>query len=110
MHAEALDEMRRLIETYLDPDRPLKVLDIGSLDVGGACGDGSFRPLSARAGWHYTGLDMLAGPNVDRVVHHGWRWPLRSRRFDLVISGQALEHAPPFWETWREMVRMVRPG
>ena len=110
MHAEALDEMRRLIETYLDPDRSLEVLDIGSLDVGGACGDGSFRPLFARAGWHYTGLDMVAGPNVDRVVHHGWRWPLRSRRFDLVISGQALEHAPRFWETWREMVRMVRPG
>jgi cephalosporin hydroxylase len=110
MHHEALDEMRRLIETHLDPHGTLQVLDVGSLDVGGGDGIGSFRPLFARAGWHYTGLDMVAGANVDRVVRHGWRWPLRSRRFDLVISGQALEHAPRFWETWREMVRVTRAG
>ncbi|WP_295543261.1 CmcI family methyltransferase [uncultured Thiohalocapsa sp.] len=105
MHIHAYWEMERLVRDYLDPTSPLRVLDVGSLDV-----NGSHRPLFDRPGWTYQGLDRESGPNVDIVVHHPHRWPIASARYDLVISGQTLEHMPQFWLTWKTMVRVAKPN
>ena len=105
MHVESYREMARLVDRYLDGGRPLRVLDVGSADV-----NGSYRPLFVRPGWVYQGLDMAPGPNVDIVVDHPYRWRLAPGSCDLVVSGQALEHMPFFWLSWRSMVRLVRPG
>lgn len=105
MHDESYAEMSRLVTTYLRSARRLDILDVGSYDV-----NGSYRPLFSSPRWRYTGLDQAPGPNVDVVVKDPYRWPLRRWSADVVISGQAFEHIEFFWLTWREMVRILRPG
>lgn len=84
----------------------MQVLDVGSYNV-----NGSYRPLFSEDRFSYTGLDMVAGPNVDLVVDTPYRWPqLQTDSFDTVISGQALEHTEFFWETLTEMTRVLKPG
>ena len=72
----------------------LRVLDVGSLDV-----NGSYRNLFDADFWIYEGLDMEHGENVDFVPADPYNWKeLRSNTYDLIISGQALEHIEFPWK------------
>jgi hypothetical protein len=85
---------------------PLRILDIGSLDV-----NGSYRELFSVSPWVYTGLDMGAGKNVDVVVHTPYVWrEVASASADVVISGQAFEHIEYFWITMLEIARVLKVG
>ena len=57
----------------------------------------------------YTGIDIKAGTNVDKVVEP-YRWDIPSRCFDIVISGQVLEHSARFWDLFAEMARVLKVG
>jgi hypothetical protein len=57
------------------------VVDVGSLDI-----NGSYRELFT----NYTGLDIVAGKNVD-VVAPG-KYDYGEEKYDVVISGQTMEH------------------
>lgn len=105
MHKSSLQHMRHLVETHLDPACALKIVDLGSYDV-----NGSYRPLFAKSGWHYRGIDRSSGPNVDIVMPHPYRIPLPRASVDLVVSGQTFEHIEYFWITFLELVRVLRPG
>lgn len=82
-----------------------RVLDVGSLDV-----NGTFRPIVEARGWHYDGLDMQPGPNVDIVANGPADYPLPSESYDLVISGSTMEHVGPIWAWMPEVVRVLKPG
>jgi len=105
MHLSSLAHMQRLVQARLDPASPLSILDIGSYDV-----NGSYRSLFNAPGWSYTGVDLQEGPGVDIALKSPYEFPLPSNSFDLVISGQAFEHVEFFWQTWLEMLRVLRPG
>lgn len=105
MHSESYNQMQRCVSTYLDEQRPATIVDVGSMDV-----NGSYRSIFDRPQWHYIGLDIAAGNNVDIVLKDPYRFPLKSNSYDVVISGQAFEHIEFFWMTWLEMVRILRPG
>jgi SAM-dependent methyltransferase len=100
--------MKQFIGKYLVnfPPGLLNIADIGSQDV-----NGSYRPLFDRPHWHYTGVDMAPGKNVDVVLGNVYDWQeLQSASFDVVISGQALEHVEYFWITIMEIRRIMKPG
>jgi SAM-dependent methyltransferase len=100
--------MEKLVARYLAPlqNRKLRVLDIGSCDI-----NGSYRPLFQRPNWHYQGVDLSPGPNVDIALANPYRWQgIKTCSVDVVISGQAFEHIEFFWLTWREMVRVLKPS
>lgn len=82
------------------------VLDFGSHDV-----NGSYRPLFSSDSWNYTGLDLTSGPNVDLVTNDPYEWAeIEDEKFDLVISGQALEHCDFFWLIFLEIKRVLKPN
>jgi len=81
--------------------RDLKVLDVGSMDV-----NGSYRTLF---GCHYFGIDITDGQNVDKVVEP-YNWDIEDESFDIVISGQTLEHVKFFWLTMQEIERVLKKG
>ena len=98
--------MTKFVQKYLSGyiDRELSILDIGSQDV-----NGTFKFLFDNAKWKYYGLDIVPGDNVDIVVEDIYRWKeLKTRSFDAVISGQALEHVEYFWITMLEMARVLK--
>lgn len=81
------------------------VLDIGSCDV-----NGTYRPMIEEHGWHYTGLDIAAGPNVDIVSPDPYHFPVADNTYDIVISGSTMEHVQAVWKWIPELVRVLKPG
>jgi SAM-dependent methyltransferase len=57
----------------------------------------------------YTGVDIRAGANIDVVMTKPYRIPLKSRSFDVVLSGQVFEHVPFFWASLLEIARVMKP-
>ena len=96
--------MGRLSQIMLANQQPnCSVLDVGSLDI-----NGNYRDLFA--GCDYVGLDIQAGRNVDVVVEDPWKWnELDGRKFDIIISGQCLEHVQYPWRTARLMLEHCKP-
>jgi SAM-dependent methyltransferase len=104
MHVEALRAMTEMLERFTATQA--EVLDVGAYDV-----NGTYRPLIAQhPGWHYTGLDVCTGPNVDVVSADPYHWPFADATFDLVISGSTMEHVEAIWLWVPELVRVLKPG
>ena len=86
-------------------DEALTILDVGSCDY-----NGSYRALFTQGKWRYLGVDLVAGKNVDLVLHDPYRWrELKSESADVLISGQTFEHTEFFWETILEISRVLKP-
>lgn len=104
MHPSSLEEMEKFVATL--PPRPFRLADVGSYDV-----NGSYRHLFARPGWDYVGIDARPGPNVDVVIQgeSGWK-NVDAESFDVVISGQTLEHTLRPWIFVRELARILKRG
>jgi len=100
--------MERFVATYLGnlAGSQLRIADLGSQNV-----NGSYKPLFHCPQWQYVGIDMVPGNNVDVVLTNIYDWfELASQSFDVVISGQVLEHVEYFWITILEIRRIMKPG
>jgi len=106
MHKSSLNNMKRFVKNHLKA-KGGSVLDVGSLAVNGGV-EGSYRPLFN--GFEYVGVDLSSGPNVDVVMGEPYKIPFEDNSFDVVISGQALEHVEFFWDLVKEMARVLKPG
>ena len=99
--------MRDFIASYLNQSEgpPLRVLDFGSRDV-----NGTYRTLFTGINCEYIGLDMEDGDNVDLVPDDLYHWhELKDSSFDVIVSGQALEHCEYFWLIFKEFKRILKP-
>jgi SAM-dependent methyltransferase len=88
------------------PDIHGDVLEVGSYDV-----NGSIRPLftdHARFPY-YLGVDMQAGPEVDRVMKADCLL-LPSGSFNCVVCVEMLEHDNRFWLSMQEFHRVLLVG
>jgi hypothetical protein len=90
--------MERLLDKYAKGAKT--VLDVGSFNV-----NGTYREMCIARGMKYTGLDVSTGPNVD-VVQSRRVWT-EMPRFDLVISGQCLEHCLRPWEVVSQIAKVA---
>lgn len=106
MHKSSIIRMQWFIDNYATKitKNEVRVLDVGSYEV-----YGSYRHLFDESKYHYSGLDIEEGPNVDIVLKHPYDWSaIESDSFDIVISGQAFEHIEFFWKTMEEMTRVLK--
>ena len=110
MHETSFVEMGRVLERHLGGrfGEPLAVLDVGAMIARGGQ-QRSYRDVMPAA-WRYTGCDLAAGPNVDLVQIGEYRIQEQGGQYDVVISGQCLEHVRRPWLLAREMGRMLKPG
>ncbi|PKN51238.1 MAG: methyltransferase type 11 [Deltaproteobacteria bacterium HGW-Deltaproteobacteria-13] len=105
MHQSSYEHMRDLVDKYLNLNKKMSILDVGSYDV-----NGSYRTLFSKSQFSYRGIDISDGPGVDIVLDSPYKFPMQSNSVDIVISGQAFEHIEFFWITWAEMVRVLKPN
>jgi hypothetical protein len=105
MHENSMEQMRAFAAT-LPRDKPIRVADIGSCDV-----NGCYRSIFEHQGWEYTGYDIEAGKNVDVVcsADDAWR-EAAAEQYDVVISGQVLEHIEMPWEWIHVIAGFLKPG
>ena len=104
MHPDSMYLMSQFVQKYGDRIRDKAVLDVGSQDI-----NGSYRQMFEGVGCKYTGTDIVSGPNVDVLTGFD-RLCFDDASFDVVISGQTLEHAEKPWLLVKEMARVLRPG
>lgn len=98
--------MEWFAKTYVKDGKEISVLDVGSYDV-----NGSYKKIFKDIGAKYYGLDMEDGPNVDICPKNAYSWDeIENDKYDVVISGQALEHIEFFWITMEEMIRVTKKG
>ncbi len=113
MHGSSILRMQWFVNEYLDHStnkEKMKIIDVGSYD-GSYDGNGSYKHLFPNDKYDYKGLDMVSGPNVDIVLENPYVWKdLETDSIDVVISGQAFEHAEFFWITLSEMTRVLKKG
>lgn len=108
MHSSSYDEMRKVLEALPQDGRALRVLDVGSMSVNSEFPH-TYRE-HVRPEWNYTGCDIAAGANVDLVQLTPYRIQGAGGEYDVVISGQCLEHVEMPWMLAQEMARMLKPG
>ena len=96
----SLDMMGSFIKDYLDPLRPMSILDVGAQSI-----NGSYRTLFERDGWKYIGMDCIDGANVDLVGAESI-----TTQYEVVVSGQTLEHVGRPWELVQQIYEWVVPG
>lgn len=102
MHKSSMTLMAGLLKQYAPT--PGSVLDVGAYDV-----NGTYRDMCEAHGLAYHGLDLSNGPNVDIVAESPYRWPVDTDAYDLVISGQCLEHVEMPWLWLLELKRVCKP-
>lgn len=84
----------------------VRVLDVGSCDV-----NGSYKQYFPTEIFEYHGLDMCEGKNVDIVPKYAYDWSeVENESFDVVISGQCLEHVEFPWVIFFEMCKVMKPN
>jgi len=103
MHHSAYVNAEKFYKKYCEENiENKKILDVGSYDT-----NGCMRPIFQKG--NYVGVDMEFGPNVD-IVANANDLPFKENTFDIVISSSCFEHDDMFWETFREMCRVTKPG
>ncbi len=126
MHYESIVVVENFIRKYLNRDDKLKILDVGSrkaphykqLLLEGQTTDYIYfpekRPLftegfTPNPNWSYTGSDLQEGENVDIVLKSPEDWGL-TEQYDVIISGQCLEHVEDthIWIT--QLVKYLKPN
>lgn len=107
MHLSSYNAMRDFFDKYLSMDSRIEILDVGSLAVKET--SMTYRKLVSE-NWKYEGLDMVGGKNVDIVVGDTYSWNMGEGVYDVVISGQMLEHSKYPWLVMAEIARVVKTG
>lgn len=106
MHQSSFNKMVFLFEHYLCSTKSTfsTVLDFGSYNV-----NGTYKSIFPSTHWHYKGIDLQHGPNVDYVPIDPYSWDeIENNSVDLVVSGQALEHCEFPWLIFEETKRVLR--
>jgi SAM-dependent methyltransferase len=97
-----MENMRRCVEWHLPADA-VRIVDLGAMNV-----NGSYRELLPAA-VEYVGVDLEPGPGVDLTLSDVYRLPFAGDSFDVVLSGQMLEHSGQFWRVFSEICRILKP-
>ena len=112
MHRSSANSMKAFTKKHLKEQDNLTILDVGSMDVNREpwkedyCRN--YRELFNNTNWAYKGLDLSAGKNVDIVVPSLYNWNVDE--YDVVISGQCLEHVKDTKEWILQVKKAVKLG
>lgn len=108
MHDSSYSRMEYFRDAFLDSNKTLKILDIGSVD---RSNNFNYGKLMNQPKWTYHGLDLYDGNNVDIVVKDAYDWKeITNETYDVIISGQVFEHAEFFWLTMEQIKRVLKPN
>jgi hypothetical protein len=99
MHPGSMKLMADFRDRYLAEMKGCTVLDIGSARVRDQ--QECYRDLFGE--YHYIGMDIEAGDNVD-IVGYGALVDM----YDVIISGQVMEHIERPWEWLKRLAELYR--
>ena len=104
MHNSAREGFLKFRENYLNKFNNPKIIDLGSLDINGSLKD----LINFKS--EYIGVDIEGGKNVDVVLETPYSFPFKDNSIDVVVSVSTFEHVEFFWETFIEILRILKPN
>ena len=104
MHPFAKKSFEFFKKAYLPKFENPKIVDVGSLDINGSIRD----QINFKA--NYIGVDLAEGKNVDQILENPYKLPFENNSIDIVVSISVFEHVEFFWETYLEMLRVLKPN
>jgi len=104
MHKGSFELMQYFVEKYLNKNKKMDILDVGSYDV-----NGTYKSLFQNLNWNYSGLDIISGPNVDIVSLSSYEFGVE-KQYDVVVSGNCLEHVEAPWKWIKEVENVTKDG
>ena len=110
MHESSWRHMAKVLQHHLRSAHmtPLRVLDVGAMSVNVTYPHTYREHMSPH--WIYRGCDLAPGKNVDLVQPGPYALPAEDGEYDVVISGQCLEHVERPFRLVAEMARALKPG
>ena len=107
MHQSSLDNMERVIHhlaPYLDKEND--IFDLG----GGGKLERSYKSLWKDWTKEYFIGDIVDAPSVTHLLKQPYLIPEVNERFDIVVSGQTLEHIANPFKIFDELLRVLKPN
>jgi hypothetical protein len=104
MHPSSIDNMKKAV-ALLNLNNNLTVLDVGGRGLGG---DRSYYHIFKDISTTYHIADIVAGENVTHVMPEPYSIPADDNFYDIVVSGQTLEHVKNPFRLMHEMKRVVK--
>jgi len=104
MHPSAMMNGKLFFDTYVNPQKAIKIVEIGSQSINGSLREIS--PLNAE----YIGLDFERGNGVDIVLDSPYSLPFEEDGIDFVVCSSCFEHSEMFWLVFSEALRILKPN
>lgn len=104
MHKPSFEHMKNFAFKYLDLNKSYNIIDIGSVYI-----RNSYRTILETNNWNYTGADIVKDNNVDLLLPDLYDWKnIPDNKYDVVVSGQCLEHVQDIYRWIKEIARIVK--
>jgi SAM-dependent methyltransferase len=80
------------------------------LEIGPDGFPSTYRQLVGDRTGAWDSVDLGGGPELTYIAEAEYLFPIPDGRYDVVLSGQVLEHVPRIWRWLPEVARVCRPG
>jgi len=80
------------------------------LEIGPDGFPSAYRSMVDRGGLFWDTLDVYQHPNLTHVATSEYSFPIADESYDVVLSGQVIEHVRKIWVWMREVARVCKPG
>jgi|SRR5882672_999943 len=103
MHTNSKLLFEKYARSYFKPG--MKILEIGPGDI-----PSTFQRLVSESSICWHTLDMNKDPRLTYRAFSEYEFPVESASYDLVLSGQVIEHVRKIWIWLAELARVCKPG
>lgn len=106
MHKSSLENMSKAIN-IIRPNTGLKIMDVGGRNLSK---DRSYYSILQDYSKEYHIADICEGNNVTHLMKEMYSIPSEDNYYDLVVSGQTLEHVKNPFRLVAEIKRILKPS
>jgi SAM-dependent methyltransferase len=98
------------IRLFLKYAREYFTLNLRVLEIGPDRHPSTFRSVIARESLAWDTIDIAAAPDLTYVALGDHSFPIEAGAYDIVVSGQVIEHVRRPWLWLQEVARVTKPG
>ena len=110
MHPSSIQNMKTSIDLIGNQlNCPINILDVGGRSLSEE-NDRSYKTLFKERYKEYSIADIVNGPGVTHIMPSEYVLPFDDAYFDLIVSGQTLEHVKNPFKLVAEMKRVLKPS
>jgi SAM-dependent methyltransferase len=104
MHPSSIENMKKAV-ALLNLNNNLNILDVGGRGLGE---DRSYYHIFKNIASVYHIADIVPGENVTHIMPSEYSIPSKNEFYDLIVSGQTLEHVKNPFKLVLEMKRVLK--